>query len=122
MTPQGSGGSVSAQIVQVDLAQPLPALRVGRRCRTLAILVKLAGRPLGWIRCRARKFGEEVAPDLLGRLIASHLSRQVEQALCDRRDEAAQPPHAPAISVVICTHERPEMLERQLQALAQVRY
>src|SRR5437879_2235724 len=102
---------MAAQILQVDLAQPLPTIRTDRRYTSLWLLVRFGPQPLGWVRCRAKQFGHRITPDLLAQLIAETLYLQVHDAAAHRTFEPVTPTSTPMISVVICTRERPDVLE-----------
>jgi len=54
---------MAAQILQIDLAQPLPTIRTLPRYRHLWILVRFGRQPLGWVRCRPRQFRRKIEPD-----------------------------------------------------------
>src|SRR5438093_9591783 len=106
---------MAAQILQIDLAQPLPTIRTLPRYRHLWILVRFGRQPLGWVRCRPRQFRRKIEPDLLAQLIAETLYLQVHDAVRLRSFEPAPPARTPLISIVICTRDHPAALERQLR-------
>ena len=114
---------MSARIVQVDLAQPLPTLYAGTRHHSLWILVKFGIQPLGWVKCRARQFGGVIAPDMLSQIICDALWLQINDAARQRtfeRSEAAR--HQPSVSIIVCTREHPDQLQRQLESMAKLEY
>ena len=113
---------MAARIFQVDLAHPLPTLRVARRHKLLWILVKFGVQPIGWVRCRARQFGNAISPDLLAQLISDQLYIGVHDAARNRMFDSLRAKHNPSVSVVVCTREHPDVLERQLESLAQLEY
>ena len=115
--------AMAARVLQVDLAQPLPTLRVSKRYKTLWILVKFGVHPLGWVKCRAQQFGERLVPDLLSQIICDALWLQISDVARERTFERSkQTRHTPSSSVVVCTREHPELLERQLCSLAKLDY
>src|SRR5437899_11658 len=71
---------MATQIVQIDLAQPLPTIRTGGRYTNLWILVRFGRQPLGWVRCRNKELRHKIMPDLLAQLIAEALYLQVHDA------------------------------------------
>jgi glycosyltransferase involved in cell wall biosynthesis len=113
---------MAAQILQIDLAQPLPTIRAARRYTSLWLLVRFGPHPLGWVRCPVKRLGHRIKPDLLAQLIAETLYLQVHDAMRLRSFEPVASKNTPMISVVICTRERPDVLERQLRSVAQLEY
>ena len=112
---------MAARIVQIDLANPLPSLPTGGYA-ALWILVKFGPQPLGWVRCRARQYGRVIPADALAQLIADALYLPVHDAVRNRTFEPIEPTQRLAFSVVICTRDHPEALERQLNSIAKLRY
>jgi len=90
----------------------------------LWILVKFGVQPIGWVRCRCEQFGRQITPDILASLISEALYLQVHDAA--RKQLGAPRPNntgkGPSVSVVVCTREHPEMLERQLASLGNLDY
>jgi glycosyltransferase involved in cell wall biosynthesis len=112
-----------ARILQVDLAHPLPTLRTEGRHRTLWLLVKFGPQPLGWVRCQAKRFGDLITPDLLAGMITDSMWSQAHDvARCRSFEWPATDSSLPSVSVVICTREHPDVLERQLKSIAQLEY
>jgi len=57
---------MAARVLQLDLSQPLPTIRTdGRFARygMLWILVKFGVQPLGWVKCRAKQYGNVITPE-----------------------------------------------------------
>src|SRR5687767_8580593 len=102
---------MAARIFQIDLAEPLPTLRVEGRYNALWLLVRFGPQPLGWVRCPFKRFGDTVSPDLLGGLIGDNLWIQVHDAARNRAFEPSEQEQQataggrslPSMSVVICT-------------------
>jgi O-antigen biosynthesis protein len=111
---------VIAAIVQIDFAKPLAPIAVPR-CGMVWALVRYGRRPVGWMRLRRSILGETFTPDMQRTLAGEGLSAQVLDAIAKR---AHQPPavFAPSFSVVICTREHPELLNRQLESIAKLDY
>src|SRR4051812_30616608 len=112
---------MAAQIVQVDLAVPLPSLAPGRRYASLCILVRFGPQPIGWVRWRAKQLGDTLSAETLAQLIADTLWREVRDVVWERKVQPLKPKKKPLISVIVCTDttgDRCESLERQLRALA----
>src|SRR5687767_13059264 len=88
----GSRVSMGAHIIQVDLAQPLPTLPTAadrRHAGALWILVKLGPQPVGWVRCEdpIARFGKQMGPDQLLKLVNDALSRPIQAAARERAHE-----------------------------------
>ena len=101
------------------------------------ILVKAKGRPIGWITCPVTN--GECAPVEIRRSIASGLSKAALSALlCSRLEKpllpgslrridlfGSQPVQVspqPRVTVAVCTRDRPEDLNRCLDALTRLEY
>lgn len=119
---------MAARIFQVDLAQPLPTLRIEGRYNMLWLLVRFGAQPLGWVRCPFKRFGDRITPDLLAGMITDAMWVQVHDAARNRTferpasDGSPGAPPLPSMSVVICTREHPDVLERQLRSIAELKY
>jgi glycosyltransferase involved in cell wall biosynthesis len=114
---------MAARVIQIDLAHPLPAIPAEGSAGALWILVRFGPRPLGWVKCRQRQFGNVITPDMLAGLITDAMWMQVHDAARARAFEpTVLPLKPPSFSVIICTREHPELLERQLRSVAQLDY
>src|SRR5438045_3464714 len=119
MSAMHRSSRMAAQIVQIDLAHPLPAVRAEPRYTGLWILVRYGPRPIGWVRVRTKPSGETIAPDALAQLVAETLWREVRDVVWHRKPELQPlPRRTPLISIVICTRgaasgDRGQGLERQ---------
>lgn len=108
---------MGVRIVQVDLAQPLPIIRTGKRRAALWILVKLGLQPLGWAKCRANQFGREISPAQLTQLIADQLPLQIFDAARRHSLDSAHAQPLPSVSIVIPTRNNAAILQRTLASL-----
>src|SRR5688500_11854436 len=128
---------MGVQIMQVDIAQPLPTLPTsaggtagGRRdgaAAPLWILVKLGPQPVGWVRCDAKAFGQSIEPDRLLQVIHDALDREIRAAAREGAHEPIAPLlRPPSFSIVICTRDDnaaaagAAALERQLESIAKI--
>jgi GT2 family glycosyltransferase len=112
---------VGYRLLEVDLAEPLPDLRLDVADTGYGVLVRRAGRPLGFVLERALP-GTEVAPDELGRRITEHLGADVvRDALREQRPRPREGDHLTSITAAVCTRDRPEQLARCLDSLRSVR-
>lgn len=97
---------MSTYITTIELTEPLRPIAVPAPADGLLALLRCGGRPAGMLRLRGRYF----SPAELAR--AAELAAPANQM-------APPPAHDGApISIVVCTHERPDDLERCLAALA----
>ncbi|HMQ29570.1 MAG TPA: glycosyltransferase [Chloroflexaceae bacterium] len=102
---------MTTRVTTIELGDPLPTIPLPPGATGLLALLRRGGRPVGlvWL----RDVAGEVRPAQLRAAIAA-------QAPAGQADPA--PPVAPAaeepLSIVVCTHERPDDLERCLEALA----
>ena len=116
---------MAARVLQVDLNAPLAAIPIPDRYAALWIRVRIGRRPVGWVRMRRAHVGDLVTPDVLHEQIAEQLGLQVLDAFRNRMDEVPEVPEGaklPSISVVVCTREHADVLERQLESLMGLDY
>src|SRR5947207_11305000 len=113
---------MAARILEIDLAKPLGPIRIHRRFSALWIVVRWGIRPIGWLRWRTNQMGDVLRPDMLQIMLADQLGLQIIDLLRD--PTLRQPPskYTPSMSVVICTREHPEQLDRQLASCAGLIY
>ncbi|MGA5299023.1 glycosyltransferase [Nucisporomicrobium flavum] len=133
-----SGDVLPATVLDVDLADPLPAVAAvapdGRRVQQAWVLVRLFTEPLGTVLTGVpeqglrpadlaaaieAELGDALAPRLidlgLAGLPIDGITPAAEPAFLARRREVLA--DAPPITVVICTRERPGALARCLDSL-----
>jgi glycosyltransferase involved in cell wall biosynthesis len=111
---------MSLQVIQVDISQPLQPIATSRRHGALWIVVRYGIRPIGMFRVRRNHVGEVFAPDMQRAMISESLGLQVHDVLRNRTFDLPQ--HTPSASVVVCTREHPDVLERQLNSLRWLDY
>lgn len=112
------------QIVDVDLAQPLPEVRLAPQHSGIGLLARWHGRPVGFAMRSASPGAVLSAAELEGyageRFGLELLRVRAEQALAARRP--APPVPAPvSLSIAICTKDRAQRLRRLLASLDAVR-
>src|SRR5438477_12496508 len=107
---------MSAQITQIDLARPLESIAIQGRFGAIWIIVRWGIRPIGMLRWATRSLGEVLTPDVLEGLLAEQLGLQVLDLLRDPALRQPPPDFTPSMSVVICTRNRPEQLQRQVES------
>ena len=116
---------MAARVLQVDLTHPLPTIATGERYAALWILVSSAvSRSAGCAPPR-RGSASMITPDMLHALIADTIvaagDRRVPQPRCAVRADTNSG-KLPSMSVVVCTREHPDVLERQLHSLVRLDY
>src|SRR5690242_18970442 len=109
---------MSAHVLQIDLSKPLEPFKTDSRHAALWMVIRFGARPIGWLRWRRAVIGEVLTPDVLQGLIADQLGMQVIDLLRNPQLRAAPDisSYMPRISIVICTRECPEQLQRQLNS------
>jgi O-antigen biosynthesis protein len=129
-------------VAEVELSQPLPDLEIAPRYRAVLILVRLHGVPVGTVEL----LNEEniLRPEDYAGLIWQYHHNSINQHLQDdnlqpvtqldkngilsdsmpacQQQAQALLADAPTISVVICTHERPDSLEICLDSVLRLNY
>ena len=114
---------MAAQIFQVDLAHPLMPVFLNPRWQVVWILVRFGVHPIGWVRWRRATLGAVLTPDMIQGLISENLGMQVMDLLRDPKLRNPPPPRCqPSFSIVICTREHPDLLERQLRSIEKLDY
>ena len=138
-----SGGFLPTRVIEVELTEPLPKLAHDGHYGRAWILAKLYTEPIGV--CVVTLPEEAITPDALAVLLWTELREPVARrfeaagrtapaALAESglpadpdgwpflRDRAALLAHAPFISVVVCTRDRPEQIKKCLSRLAKQQY
>jgi cellulose synthase/poly-beta-1,6-N-acetylglucosamine synthase-like glycosyltransferase len=113
---------MAARVIQVDLAQPLAPLRTSKKYAAYWAMVRFGRSPLGWVRFRRSIVGDVVTPDVLRGLIADQIGPQIVDGVHRAAHLPPAPAHRPPVSVVICTREHPDQLERQLRSMTALDY
>jgi glycosyltransferase involved in cell wall biosynthesis len=116
---------MAARVLQIDLDAPLAPIPTSERYAALWILVRVGRRPLGWVRVRRAAVGAVLTPDMQATLIADQIGLQVIDAYRNRQYELPEDgdrSKLPSMSVIVCTREHPDVLERQLNSLMRLDY
>jgi glycosyltransferase involved in cell wall biosynthesis len=109
-------------VSEIDLDASLQSLLLDAPAACVRVLVRLRGRPVGWVDLRTDSEAK-VDPRRLRHAVMSELGWQLARLVLARTEEPLQPPaEEPAISVVVCTRDRPAELEGCLAALVAVDY
>lgn len=146
----GDGGFSPARVVSVELTEALPAVpgggpdQPGRGpYRRVLVLARLLTEPVGV--CEAALPADGIAPDQLGRLLWDALREPITERFTSAGQSApaelaaeglkvdpdtwpfwrscsAVLAAAPAVSVVVCTRDRPALLQTCLRRLEQQQY
>jgi len=85
------------------------------------VLVKLHGKPLGWIRIPGSR-SEKASPSLLDRIKSQFGYFLIRKHLLQTFYAEPEPDQALPISVVVCTRNRTQQLEHCLNALLKLNY
>ncbi len=110
-------------VADVELKRPLEPLQLSANDTGAGVLVRDRGQPVGFFLTALRP-GARLDPSAFARLIMNHLGPELLRHLIE--DELVgemQAVGAPAIdlTVVICTRDRPELLEKCLQSILRLR-
>lgn len=98
---------MSTVVVDLELSGPLPTITLPTESSGALALVRQAGRPVGLVRI-AGTARTIAAPEW-----QAAISAQVALP----QQQPAAPATSPPISIIVCTHERPDDLRRCLEAL-----
>ncbi len=104
-------------IFDIEVAEPLPALTTRLEDTGAAYLVRFGGRPVGfWM--EALPGGTTLAPADLARRIGRHAgSKLLSERMRAELAPPATPDRLPALTVAVCTKDRPDEAARCLDAL-----
>ncbi len=104
-------------VAQIELSAPLrPIAREAGQ--GIAALARWRGRPLGWLRIPPAEGSADV--DAITGALTAQLAWPLVEAVLTEGETS--PPAMPLISVVVCTRNRPGLLERCLRAIAALDY
>jgi GT2 family glycosyltransferase len=106
-------------IADIELTQPLPTLTIPEGCAGIALIVRRAGRPVGFL-MRAFPTKTMLDPGELSRVIGDHLQHFEDPPPLDLAVSPAMVA-LPSITVAICTKDNPQDLAAcltRLQAVA----
>lgn len=144
MTEPNTGKTFSpSRIVEVELTEPLPRLEPSDQYGSAFVLARLHTEPIGVVTVGLGDKG--VSPDELATRLWSELSEPITERFVDAglaapaeltnagleaepdawpflRNRAASLADAPSISVVLCTRDRADQLEKCLKGLARLVY
>lgn len=108
----------------IELTEPLAPIRLTAGEGGAHVLVRHRGRPVGRIWLSRSQHGAEISPETL-RLLIAHDLKDPLAAVVTRDallgDQALAPLPTPALTVAICTRNRPDFLRRCLDALVRLR-
>lgn len=100
---------MSTRVVEIEWAEPLPTLTLGDNVEKLLALVRWQGRPIGlaWL----SPVGGSLTAGELEEALEKQMQRPADQV------EACQIDLQMPVSVIVCTHDRPDLLVTCLEAL-----
>ncbi len=115
---EGGNGLVPADVAVWDSGLPGPGLLTGATGGPLRVLVRARGRPAAWVSLSAE---DAALPGRAGAVLAAGAGASEEPCPAAGAEESGSG-RLPAISVVVCTRNRPAELESCLRSLARLRY
>ena len=112
---------MSYQIIQIEVTQPLPNLQLSKKNTGLAIVVRRKDRPIGFLMRelppQSRLSAEEIAQWIAEGIGSKLLQESIKEELI----APVETEQFPALTVAICTKDRPENLARCLDSLLKLR-
>ncbi len=112
-----------ASITAIDLTRPIPAVQVAPHHERLLILARLGYMPVTIVSLALSWHQREVSPEQLRAVLVEAIGPQLwENGLAQLLQAQTDPAEWPPISVVVCTRDRAEALERCLTALKRLDY
>ena len=118
------GPPAAVRVVQVELARGVGPVWTGGRYAAVQALVRHRGTPVGWVRvpCDGRV---ELSADVVREAVERQLGPRLPALVYGPAGQAPPTPPSdelPPITVVVCTRDRPELLDACLTALAAIDY
>jgi GT2 family glycosyltransferase len=112
------------KLVTADIAEPIPSLALDRRYSGVRVLICANGSPLGELRYSSKDFTDEIPASRVDADIDAHFGWEAWRQTVEARVEPNRmaPASLPAITVAVCTKDRPESLKRCLTALQDMDY
>ncbi len=108
------------RLLDLDLDHPIAAAPLAADEDGVAVLVRRAGRPLGfWM--EPRPAGSEVSAAELAERAAAEVSANVVRQAAVAEVGTDAPATPPPVTIAVCTHGRPERLARCLGAIQALR-
>lgn len=108
---------MSYAIIDLELTQPLPTIRLTADNRGVALVLRRKGKPVGFLMqplpAKTALTPEDLAP-LLSQEIGTKL---LQETLREELVSPANQDQFPALTVAICTKDRPENVARCLESL-----
>jgi GT2 family glycosyltransferase len=105
------------EIVELELQRPLEAISVPGNASGLAFVLRLDDRPVGFFMHPAGA-GTTITSEELAEEILRHSGKHIlSEKIFRELGRSPRPFSFPSLDIAICTHGRPEALERCLQSL-----
>ncbi|RJR35250.1 MAG: glycosyltransferase [Desulfobacteraceae bacterium] len=113
---------MALKVLEIDVAEKIPALLSHRPYEGIHILVKYRRQPVGWVTlgnlqepANPEQLREAIAEELGESLVRAALGRHLQPISSDKVDTLP-------ISVIVCTRDRTAQLRRCLQSLVELEY
>src|SRR5262245_30526117 len=107
-------------IAEIEITQPLPQLVIPEGDRGIGLVVRRAGRPIGFV-MQALPAQRMLAPAELSRLIGEHIDSQLLEDPQAAPTASGASAALPLVTVAICTKDHPQDLAICLDRLLGVR-
>jgi glycosyltransferase involved in cell wall biosynthesis len=111
--------SLPIRVAELEIAGGIPDLHRCHGYGGVYLLLRRNGYPLGTVRLPVSE--DTVHAEAIQAAMRRKLLRENKWAVL-MDDHATSSRHSPGISVVVCTRDRPRLLERCLRSLAQLQY
>lgn len=109
------------EIREIELSRPVEPVRVAGDASGVALIVRDAGRPVGFLMEPLPGGGELSADEVSRRVGAACADTLLQNRIRAELRTKAEPAAPPTVTIAVCTKDRPKLVERLLASLGPIR-
>jgi glycosyltransferase involved in cell wall biosynthesis len=112
---------VRYSILDIDVTQPLPKIKISETDSGIAVLLRRRGKPIDFWMETVTDNRLLTSSDLAQRFSNKAKAKLLSESIREELTSFAKRPQFPSLTVAICTKDRPDCLRRCLQSLAELK-